>query len=53
MKAVANLGIGTSGTLIAWLESGHAAACAGYATAAWMVWQLGCSVYDRLKKKGK
>lgn len=44
------VGIGGT-TLAAWLSSERAATVAGLSTAAWMLWQLGCSVYDRIQAR--
>lgn len=43
--------VGVTGTTLAWVSSADAAIVCGLSTAAWMLWQLGTSIYDRLRKK--
>jgi len=43
--------IGIGGTVVATVSSEMAAIFAGLATGLWMLWQLGCSIYDRAKRR--
>ncbi len=43
--------IGIGGTLLAVISPEKAAVIAGLSTAAWMLWQLGTSAYDRFFRK--
>lgn len=46
--------VGISGTaLAAWLSSERVAIVAGLSTAAWMLWQLALSIYDRCIRRRK
>jgi len=40
--------VGVAGTVFAFMTPDRAGIAAGLATAAWMLWQLGASVYDRV-----
>lgn len=44
-----NSAIGIGGTVLAVLTPERAAIFAGCATGVWMLWQFGCSVWDRWK----
>lgn len=43
--------IGTGGSVLAFISEKHVAIFAGLATGVWMLWQLGCSICDRCKRK--
>ncbi len=43
--------IGIGGTVIALITPEKVAIFAGLSTSAWMLWQLGCSIYDRFRNK--
>ncbi len=47
-ETLINAGIGVTGTLAGFISSEKVGIAAGLATAAWMIWQLCCSIYDRL-----
>lgn len=46
-----NATIGIGGTALAVITPELAAIFAGVATGLWMIWQLGTSIYDRLRRK--
>lgn len=43
--------VGIGGTLLAIISPDRVAVIAGLSTAAWMLWQLGSSVYDRWNRR--
>jgi hypothetical protein len=51
--AIGNAAIGIGGTVLALITPEKAAIIAGLSTAAWMIWQLVTSVYDRFTNKPK
>lgn len=50
-EVAGNAAVGIGGTLLAMVTPERAAIIAGLSTAAWMTWQLGTAIYDRLRKK--
>lgn len=46
-----NATIGVGGTVLAVITPERVAIFAGLSTGTWMLWQLGCSAYDRFFKK--
>jgi hypothetical protein len=52
MKYAGNLILGTVGTTFAAIAPEKAAAIfAGVATGSWMLWQIGCGMYDRATRR--
>ena len=48
---VINGTIGIGGTILSVITSERAAIFAGCATGIWMLWQIGCSAWDRFRNK--
>lgn len=50
-ETAGNAAVGIGGTLLAIVSPEKVAVMAGLSTTAWMLWQLGASIYDRFRKK--